>query len=99
MKARLFRKRPKTELTNKRTVISFETREFLLVHRAQTEGRSMCDGCNAETDWLTPEQAIVVTGLNAREIFRRVESGSLHFKETTEGFSFICAQSLGETEG
>jgi hypothetical protein len=59
----------------------------------------MCNGCNAETDWLTPEQAIVITGLNAREIFRRVESGLLHFKETPEGFSFICAQSLGDKHG
>ncbi len=86
-------------MTNKRTVISFQSREFLLVHRAQAEVRSMCNGCNAETDWLTPEQAIVVTGLNAREIFRRVESGLLHFKETPEGFSFICAQSLGDKHG
>lgn len=81
-------------MTNKRTVINFEAREFWLVHKTQDEGRSFCDVCDTETDWLTPEQIIVVTGINAREVFRRVENGKLHFKENTEGFLFICAQSL-----
>lgn len=81
-------------MVNKRTVINFQAREFWLIHKAKEEDRPFCKECNAETDWLSPEQAVVVTGLNAREIFRRVESGKLHFKETTDGFLFICAQSL-----
>jgi hypothetical protein len=83
-------------MTNKRKIINFETREFLLVHKMKDEAVSLCAGCNAETVWLTPEQAVIVTGLSAREIFRRVESGDLHFKETQDGFLFICAKSLTE---
>jgi hypothetical protein len=85
-------------MTNKRTIVNFETREFLLVHKMKDEAVSLCAECNAETVWLTPEQAVIVTGLNAREIFRRVESGRLHFKETAEGFLFICPQSLAQQE-
>lgn len=83
-------------MTNKRSVINFEAREFWLVHRAKYEVRSLCKECETETDWLTTEQAIVVSGLNAREIFRRVENGRLHFKEDAEGFLFVCAQSLAQ---
>ncbi len=83
----------------KRTVVNFETREFLLIHRVNDEVRSLCIDCNAETDWLTAEQTVVVTGLSARALFRQVEKGTLHHKESPEGFLFICAQSLSKECG
>lgn len=84
-------------MTNKRTVINFEAREFWLIHKAEDEVSSFCEDCNAETDWIKPEQAVVVTGMSAREIFRRVENGTLHFKEIGEGFLLICAHALIHT--
>ena len=83
----------------KRTVLNFETREFLLIHKVNDEIRSLCNDCNAETDWLTTEQSVVVTGLSARELFRRVENGALHHKESPQGFLFICSQSLSNECG
>lgn len=85
-------------MANKRTVINFQTQEFWLVHKVKEEARSMCAECNVETDWLSVEQVVVVTGIKAREIFRRVESGAFHYKESAEGFLFICSQSLAQNE-
>jgi len=85
-------------MVNRRKVINVESREFWLIHKAQDEVRSLCSKCGEETDWLTPEQAIVVTGLNARQIFRRVENGRFHFKENAFGFLFVCAESLSLRE-
>jgi len=47
-----------------------------------------------EVRWLTPTQAVTITGLTLREIFRRIESNSLHFIETPLGLLQICPNSL-----
>jgi len=41
-----------------------------------------------------PEHAAVVGQTTTREIYRRVESGDLHFVETREGELLICGNSL-----
>jgi hypothetical protein len=40
-----------------------------------------------------------LNGLRAREIFRLVESGEIHFRETLEGLLFICPNSFLSTDG
>ena len=44
---------------------------------------------------VTPDEAAQVCQVSSRTIYRRIESGRLHFSETERGFALICLQSLG----
>jgi hypothetical protein len=78
-------------MLNRRTVITFETRErctYLLPDsNAVIE---MCSECGSEVCWLTPDQFATLTGLSVREVFRRVEANALHAVETGTYGLRIC---------
>ena len=79
----------------RRTVITFEKLERSFYHLPNSEPLlKQCDECQMEVRWLTPTQAVTITGLTLREIFRRIESNSLHFIETPLGLLQICPNSL-----
>lgn len=43
---------------------------------------------------LSPEAAAVLFGVPLRWVYRRIESGELHFHETGEGSVLVCRSSL-----
>ena len=43
---------------------------------------------------VTPDEAAQLWQVSTRTIYRRIETGRLHFTETERGFSLICLQSL-----
>ena len=43
---------------------------------------------------VTPDEAAALTETSARAIFRRVESGELHFVETDKGALLVCRNLL-----
>ena len=43
---------------------------------------------------VTPDEAAQLGSVSTRTIYRRIETGRLHFTETDKGFSLICLQSL-----
>jgi len=43
---------------------------------------------------FTPGQTALISGLTAREVYRRVEAGEVHFIETIEGLVLVCFDSL-----
>jgi hypothetical protein len=53
-----------------------------------------CDGCGAVTHWLHLEHAADLAEITAREIFRRVESGEIHSRDTEARRTVICRSSL-----
>jgi hypothetical protein len=48
----------------------------------------------AESLMISPNEAAARLQITAREIFRRVEAGELHFLETESGALRICGNSL-----
>jgi hypothetical protein len=79
----------------RRTVITFEKLErhfYRLPDLAPVLGK--CEACAADVSWLTPHQAVALTGLTLREIFRRIESNEVHFTEPQPGALHICPNSL-----
>lgn len=82
-------------MLKRRTVITFEKleRSFYRLPDAAPIIES-CPACQREVSWLTPSQAVAVTGLSLREIFRRVESQTIHFIETPPAGLHICPKSL-----
>jgi len=81
-------------MKNKKTEILIETRERTLIRWLEKEIRAFCEECRDESLFILPERAAVETEASVREIFRRVESGAVHFIETENRLTLICRASL-----
>ena len=79
--------------TKTKTEITMETRQRITIRRSQPE--AWCERCGATVGMLLPEDAAVLSNTTAREIYRRVEKGEVHFVETREGGLFICCRTIG----
>ncbi len=75
-----------------RTVI--ETREIIRVTSDEPPIVADCPVCGRETTFLRPEATAAEAGISQRELFRRIESGTVHHLELPDGAVLICAQSF-----
>jgi hypothetical protein len=76
--------------------IVIERDELIVVRRREQVVIAFCETCDEEVEMLPPEIAAVVSGAGARELYRLVEAGQIHFTEDITGLLRICARSLGE---
>lgn len=53
-----------------------------------------CTKCGFPVRWVVPEEAMALSQSSLREIFRKIETGNLHFVETADGFLLVCCNSL-----
>ena len=74
-------------------MIRFETIEQVRIRNATARP---CEGCGRDQIFLRADRAAVLFGLTAREVYRLVETGKVHFFETTDGSAFVCAASMTE---
>ena len=47
---------------------------------------------------VAADEAAMIAGLSAREIYRLVEDGRLHFTEDQRGLLFVCVASLDQLD-
>lgn len=78
----------------RKTKITLETERYLIINRSDQAAKGWCHLCNEEVRMLRPEEAATVAGVTARTIYRWVEAGKIHFKETDAGFLLVCFNSL-----
>jgi hypothetical protein len=71
------------------------THEFLRIRVAHKAMTAWCEQCGHDTKLMPPEDAALLTGVSAREIYRGVEIGSIHFTELAGGGLLICLTSIG----
>jgi hypothetical protein len=76
--------------------ITIQTERLLVINRSRSL-YSLCAACGDEVRMVTIDQAAVLARVTAREIYREVEVGMLHFIETTEGSLLICFNSLNDS--
>lgn len=81
-------------MEQRKTEIFIQTRERIFVRGGSQTEQLFCKFCDAETVLIAPERAAVALNLTTREIYRRIESGKVHFIETSNGLVFICLSSL-----
>ncbi len=82
---------------NRRTekiIITVETFQRTTVRSRRKLKIARCEQCAAETVMLAPNEAAAFLQITARDLFRRVESGEIHFLETEAGALLVCRQSL-----
>jgi len=85
----------------KKILITTQTREIFIV-RAETKDsfHGFCGRCGCETELLTLDQAVSISGISPREIFRLADANSIHAIETDTKHLLICLASMaGRTEG
>lgn len=75
------------------TEFSIETEETVVVRRPAMIP-VWCPLCGSTVIAGRPETAAAAVGLSPREIYRRVESGAVHFQESADGRLLVCLDSL-----
>jgi hypothetical protein len=72
-----------------------EIHERLIVRTASGSFPALCEACSAgDGILLSPEQASAVTGIAIRLIYRWVEAGTIHYRETANGKLSVCVKTL-----
>jgi RNA polymerase sigma factor (sigma-70 family) len=83
------------KMSNKnKTEITIETHRTFIVRRRPSLTYAWCDGCAATVNFASPEDAAQLAGSSAREIYRAVEAGQLHFIEAGDRLLRVCLDSL-----
>lgn len=75
-----------------RTEIEIELNETIAYSRRGERIESYCPRCERSVEMATPQIAAIIARSNEREIFRRVETGEVHFIETDR--VLVCLNSL-----
>lgn len=78
----------------KRIEITRESRRLLRVKLPEEALTGCCPACAAEVHWVSILEAAALLGVNEREIYRRVEAGSLHCLERSSAGVLVCFLSL-----
>jgi len=74
--------------------MTIETEKFLTVRISTGKHCEFCETCHSNAPLLTVMEAAQFAGTSSRAIFRLIEAGQLHFRETATGLSLVCFDSL-----
>jgi hypothetical protein len=83
-----------SDSTKQKTVITAATFQRTTMRPGPNAIVAWCDQCAAEVLMLSPTHAAALAHTTTRDIYRRVESGAIHFSETEDGVLLVCAVSL-----
>lgn len=70
--------------------------EFLRIRGPHEAMTAWCGQCGRDARLMPPEDAAIVMGVTAREIYRRLEVGQVHFTESIRGCLLICMNSVSQ---
>lgn len=79
--------------TTRKTEINLEIEEAVAIRQRRVL-TAYCEQCRKQTRMVAANEAAMVARLSAREIYRRVEVGHLHFMEDQKGLLYVCAEAL-----
>ena len=88
----------------RRTKTTLRTREVVVIRNAGKGGRVLCGECSEPVALITLDEAVEISGLNSRAVYRLIEEDQIHFTETQDGLGLICpatllARASRETDG
>ena len=76
----------------RRTQIVIENDRLLLISRRANQ--LWCGVCGTRVKMIDSSKAALLLGVTQRRIFQAVETGLIHFAETTSGDLLICCASI-----
>lgn len=71
-----------------------EKRRLVIINRPFVSPQKKCERCAEPSGMITPEEAAALCGVSTRAIYRWLETGAVHFSETSGGMVLICLKSL-----
>lgn len=74
--------------------VEIEISQTVIVNKIDSLVQAWCQGCGLEGQWVTPEHAAIISNVDTRAIYRRVENGTVHFMEPADGPALVCLSSL-----
>ena len=77
-----------------RTEVTIETDERLIIRRGGQLPRARCSECGEQGTMISLEEAVALAGVSSRAIHHWVETGQIHFAETSDGFLLVCLNAL-----
>ncbi|HVF46625.1 MAG TPA: hypothetical protein VNA17_03570 [Pyrinomonadaceae bacterium] len=80
---------------NIKELVTFESGRRTVARKARRVGYGWCGRCLANVLKLFADQAADLRGTTEREIYREIETGRLHFEETSNGKVLICGGPMG----
>ena len=78
----------------KKTEIIVERDQVLVIRRLNSREPRWCEECGEQAQMVSVDDAASIAGLTARAVYRQVETGQIHFSETTDGLLLVCLNSL-----
>ncbi len=78
----------------RRTRTTVEVREVVVIRGSRKRNRNFCAECSGAAALLTVEEAVKISAISSRAIFRLIEEGEVHFTETVDGLTLICPTTL-----
>ena len=76
-----------------RAEITIETHRLLVIRRRGETTRGRCEGCLAEVELISANEAADRAEVSSRTIYQWIENGDIHFIEDL-GVLLVCAASL-----
>lgn len=76
-----------------KTVVTIH--QLYVVRQHKNGAPEVCPDCNEEVaSLLAPDEAAIITGISTRTIYRWVEAGSIHFRQTAGDSILVCLNSF-----
>ena len=91
---------PKAQLTKetmkrtRRTRTTLEQHEVVVIRGSRRLNRAFCPECSEPVALVTLDQAIKISGISSRAIYRLIEEQRIHFVEMADGVVLMCPATL-----
>ena len=67
---------------------------MLVIKSSRMLGKTLCKECSEAVVLVTLDEAVKISGLSSRAIYRLIEEGRVHFDETASVIGLMCRASL-----
>ncbi len=71
-----------------------ETREVVVIRSSGKLKRDFCPACSEQVSLIAIDEAVKISGVGSRAIYRLIDEGLIHFAETEDGVAKICPATL-----
>src|ERR1700704_6103835 len=78
----------------RRTRTTVEKHEVVVIRGSRKLKRGFCAECSEPIALVTVEEAVRISGISSRAIYRLIEQGRIHLAETPDGVALICPSTL-----
>ena len=78
----------------RRTRTSVEKHEVFVIKSSRRLKRVFCPECSEPVALVTLDEAVKISGISSRAVYRLIEEGRIHFAEAADRVARICPATL-----